>query len=179
VAPAGWQLKFKLGVDGKDCVPLMHVFSDDSSSWGFKDLGPSKNVYHTLSLEILEAREFQEMTWSGSGVSWNLVLQTRGKTFRKGNALESPSFGASGVPDLKLRFYPRGDSSASEGKFSVFLVAPAGWQLKFKLGVDGKDCVPLMHVFSDDSSSFGFRDLGPSKNEYHTLSLEILEATRA
>merc|ERR1712129_177793 len=142
------------------------------------NLGPAKNEYHTLSVLILEAKEFQEMAWSGSGVSWNLALVMRGETFRKGSKLESPTFGALGVPDLKLWFFPKGDSKAPEDKCSGFLVAPAGWRLKFKLSVDGKDSAPLTHVFSDDLLSFGFRSLGPAKNDYAALSLQILEAKK-
>ncbi|CAJ1441219.1 unnamed protein product [Effrenium voratum] len=101
------------------------------------------------------------------------------RCFPPGEALSSTVFGAAGIEQLQLVFYPSGYTGATEGFCSLFLNAPAGVTMKCLLQA-GKEKRDANHVF-DRPGAFGrtnFCQLESCMDEDDTIliRLEVTEA---
>ena len=72
-------------------------------------------------------------------VAWSFDVSAGLAGFDQGQALTSPELpgGGAGVPELRLRLYPAGSSTAPEGSLTACVVVPPGWLLRVTLSVDG------------------------------------------
>ena len=79
---------------------------------------------------------------------WDFAKEVEGKTFQKGVEIKSQKFSLLGVPDLQMSLYPQGTIEAKEGHMSLFLNAPAGWQINYKASLGDVTATLGMSTFS-------------------------------
>lgn len=94
----------------------------------------------------------------------------------------SPAFNCAGVEGLQLLFYPSGYSGATENFCSMFLFAPAGVDMKFRLiaGDQVRDCQNMF----EEPGAYGrtnycrFDTLPDAQTDSIVLALEVDEVTQ-
>ena len=108
---------------------------------------------------------------------WDFAKDVEGKTCQKGDEIKSQKFSLLGVPDLQMSLYPQGHTKAKEGHMSLFLYAPAGWQIKYKMykATCGDEVKTLLHTFDDDEG-WGWPNFAPISDKTTKIAVELLEA---
>lgn len=104
-----------------------------------------------------------------SGTSWDLTKEDF-SNYTKGQRLESPDLFLAGLK-LRLGYYPKGSAAAAAGQSSLFLYAPAGVALRFRLRLDEDSYTHEWHNFSDSGRGFHF---GPASGAVSSASVELL-----
>ena len=107
--------------------------------------------------------------------TWTFDLKDLdGEKGQKGASIRSPNFKKMCVADMHLQFFPYGDSKSPDGKSALFLHAPAGWNLEYRLRAGGADN-HCQHVF--DGKGHGTRQF-PDVTTFskHEVSVELLKA---
>jgi len=115
-------------------------------------------------------QEQRTYVWDVSSTEW--------ARYPAGKCLESPRFSCAGVDGLGVRFYPQGNpgAGARSGQFSVYA--------RFSEEDDGRPLFVQATVLVDGrrECSFidglpvtwrGFRNAGPAKDAYSTITLEV------
>lgn len=103
---------------------------------------------------------------------WNLKEESLACHYEQRTGLVSAPFTLAGIENLRLKVVPR-DSSA-EGRAGLFLLAPAGVRLKFKLTLDGVSESTWVETFREGvwSGSWAF---GPARSQFLQAAVEIVE----
>lgn len=118
------------------------------------------------------------VVWDVSGEDWVAHRAAAESAGMPEHFIETDAFGFPGLGALRLRFYPRGyDAAHAAGRCSLFLLAPRGVELSFRLAVDGVDHeISRRHLF-EDGAMCGCPNIAPVKDAYATLELQILECS--
>eukprot|EP00438_Fugacium_kawagutii_P031025 Skav201411 [mRNA] locus=scaffold83:75572:77704:+ [translate_table: standard] len=106
---------------------------------------------------------------------WDFANDIEGKTVKRGKNIRSEKFTLLDVPDLQLSLYPKGDTKASKGFMSLYIDAPTGWQLSYKLTLGDTVKSAEMNMFEE--SALGWHDFAPGNDSCTKISFELLEAT--
>lgn len=127
--------------------------------------------------EVAAAAKFQAAQARASDADepfvWDFAKDVEGKTFQKGDEIKSQKFSLLGVPDLQMSLYPQGNTKAKEGHMSLFLYAPAGWQIKYKATCG--DEVKTTDLNTLDQGR-GWHDFAPISDKTTKIAAELLEA---
>jgi len=102
-------------------------------------------------VKALKEKKSPSLTTLADRVEWRIenISQKMGE-LHKGAWLESPTFSAAGMSDLKLDFYPNGSSECTKQGFcSLFVWCPANTLARYKLSV-GDRTVEFEHRFDKD-----------------------------
>ena len=105
---------------------------------------------------------------------WDFAKDVEGKTCQKGDEIKSQKFSLLGVPDLQMSLYPQGTIEAKEGHMSLFLNAPAGWQINYKASLGDVTATLGMSTFS--KNGWGWPNFAPISNKTTKIAVELLEA---
>lgn len=114
---------------------------------------------------------------------WNLDTVDVTELYLQRGRLYSDLFSLAGVPDLQLSLQPQSEQAL--GKAALFLHAPEGCRLKFRLELDGVSRTFELHEFRhlgllgrwlEWSEGWGAVDLGPASTSFQGASVELLEA---
>lgn len=107
---------------------------------------------------------------------WDLSKEDFSK-HKKGESLCSPEFVVDGVK-LKMKFFPQGCGSARPGRCSLFLHAPDGVTLKFRLTLDGATHTSNDWVRCDTGSGVGWQNFAGAGSTFSSAVVELLEVRR-
>jgi hypothetical protein len=109
---------------------------------------------------------------------WDFAKEVEGKTFQKGEYIQSQKFSLLGVPDLQMSLYPQGQTTAKGGHMSLYLNAPEGWQVNYKASLGDVTKTLGMTTFSKEGQlAWGWADFATSTSSKTTkIAVELLEA---
>ena len=107
---------------------------------------------------------------------WDFAKEVEGKTFKKGDSIQSQKFSLMGVPELQLSLYPHGDIKAEERNMSLYLRAPEGWQIEYKATLGEVVKTKELQTFDDAGRGRGWGDFAPTSSKTTKIAVELLEA---
>ena len=108
--------------------------------------------------------------------TWTFDLKDLdGEKGKKGASICSPKFKKMCVPDMHLEFYPYGNTNSPDGKSALFLHAPSGWNLEYRLRAGGA-VHHMQKLF--DKNGWGTVTVFPVVTSFstHEVSVELLKA---
>ncbi|CAE7298364.1 DRP4C, partial [Symbiodinium sp. CCMP2456] len=137
-------------------------------------LVPAKRKTMSDSLQDREKARKEEL--AARTFVWNFAAELEGKEEKKGTSLDSPKFTKLKVPDMYLCFYPYGDGATADDKSALFLYAPAGWTLTFRLRAGGVEYVAEGWKFDATGTGYG-NTIFPAATAFSTpeVSVELLK----
>ena len=108
--------------------------------------------------------------------TWNFTAELEGMAAKKkGAKLMSPTFSKMKVPDMKLEFYPYGHEKSPDDKSALYLLAPAGWSITYRLRAAGEQAEAEREF---DGNSWGWNSKFPLVTSFseQEVSVELLKA---
>jgi len=130
----------------------------------------------TMSDSLQDREKARKEQLAARTFVWNFAAELLGKEAKKGTRLCSPYFTKMKVPDMWLCFYPYGDDKTADGNSALFLFAPAGWTLTYRLHAGGVEHLRESQK-CDGTQAFGER-IFPSVTAFskQEVSVELLKA---
>lgn len=130
----------------------------------------------TMSDSLQDREKARKEQLAARTFVWNFAAELLGKEAKKGTRLCSPYFTKMKVPDMWLSFYPYGDDKTADGNSALFLFAPAGWTLTYRLHAGGVGHLRESQK-CDGTQGFGER-IFPSVTAFskQEVSVELLKA---
>jgi len=164
-------LGFELALD--DCSKSSTaLFKDDTDNVGWRNFTEEKEQALTLSIRTWDPTAV--VSTSSTSVHWR-VPQSLHCQLGQGGALESHRFSIGGRT-CWIRFYPRGDKDANEGKCSLFLCSQDEGLMGYELALNG-----CSRQTTDDflaGANWGWRDFAPTPEGDALLEVNAFDPAR-
>eukprot|EP00419_Tripos_fusus_P046023 CAMPEP_0172820732 /NCGR_PEP_ID=MMETSP1075-20121228/15463_1 /TAXON_ID=2916 /ORGANISM="Ceratium fusus, Strain PA161109" /LENGTH=515 /DNA_ID=CAMNT_0013661449 /DNA_START=12 /DNA_END=1555 /DNA_ORIENTATION=+ len=161
-------LGFELTLD--DCSKSSTaLFTDDADNFGWRHFAKDKEQALTLRIRTWDPTSV--VSTSSTSAQWH-VPQTLHCHFGQGGALESHRFPLGGRT-CWIRFYPRGDAEANEGKCSLFLCSQDNGLMGYELALNG-----FSRQTTDDflaGANWGWRDFAPTPEGDALLEVQAFD----
>eukprot|EP00746_Dinoflagellata_sp_MGD_P135479 gnl/MRDRNA2_/MRDRNA2_69514_c0_seq1.p1 gnl/MRDRNA2_/MRDRNA2_69514_c0~~gnl/MRDRNA2_/MRDRNA2_69514_c0_seq1.p1 ORF type:complete len:621 (-),score=206.83 gnl/MRDRNA2_/MRDRNA2_69514_c0_seq1:91-1695(-) len=131
-------------------------------------------------LQYTNTRDLEKGLLENGGYVWDIASLCKGQNFKVGDKLLSDKFSAKGVPELRLRFYPAGDFGTVEGKSTILLEVPSGWEItaKLSLGHVSGICKGEM-AYKGPGVIWGLKGDVKTPAQFTKVGVDLISATEA